>query len=285
MRMIEDEKEVIADEPELDLGEYLAGEEEPEAVVEEKSFLDDIPEEDREYAKGWNPNYKGEDAKSLKAFIKDGKTISKLTYLQKKVDQQEADFRRRSESLAKLHEMQLKKTREELTQRRRDAVNMSDLEELDKVDAEIKELSSLEIPAEKPALDNEAKELAAEWDMKNQWINESNPDHPNYDPTSPNFAKAAYANQLIAKLVKAQKPISEIIATVESSIADKFPAQAKQAIPKHLASNTIANRGSGKKILSWSDLSDADKAFFDSGIWATKQEYLQALTDDMESKK
>lgn len=283
--MIEDENEVIADEPELDLGEYLAGDE-PEPVVEEKSFLDDIPEEDKKYAKGWNPNYKGEDAKSLKAFIKDGKNISLITHLKNTVDRQAVEFRQRTENLAKLHEAQLKKEREELKQERRDAINMSDIDELDRVDARIKELDVLEKSIIEPIVaEPEGKELAAEWDIKNQWINESNPDHPNYDPTSPNFAKAAYANQLIAKMVKAQKPISEIIAEVEASVADKFPAQAKTAIPKHLGSNTVPNRGSGKKILSWSDLSDADKSFFDSGIWATKQEYLQALTDDMESKK
>lgn len=56
--------------------EGLKEEEKPD----EPDYLKDIPEEDRKYAKGWNPN----GTKSLEWFISDGKMMEKVDYLSKK---------------------------------------------------------------------------------------------------------------------------------------------------------------------------------------------------------
>jgi len=74
----------------------------------EPDYLAEIPEEDRKYAKGWNPNFKGESAKSLKQFISDGKMMAKVDYLSKRDKEREDEFKQRLADVNKLYKLQIK---------------------------------------------------------------------------------------------------------------------------------------------------------------------------------
>ena len=67
---------------EFSLEDHLGqAEEVEEEQQEEASYLDGIPPEDLKFAKGWNPEFQGEEAKTLKQFIADGKMMDKIDYL------------------------------------------------------------------------------------------------------------------------------------------------------------------------------------------------------------
>lgn len=263
---------------------------EPEDENKEPDYLAEIPEEDRKYAKGWNPEFKGENAKSLKQFISDGKLMEKVDYLSKRDKAREEEFKQRLADVNKLYKLQIiqkEKALQEAEQRFRDAVNMSDMDEVKAAQKEIDELNALEIknPDEQEKdqpgqLSPEDKLMADTWDANNQWINESNPDHPDYDPTSKNFAKAAFANQLIAKLVQQKKPIREIIETIEEEVGKRFAEEVKPKAPKHIQSNVV-QRSSGKPRYSWSDLTQQEKNMYEGmeSSWASRDAFIQAAID------
>lgn len=273
------------------LEEFIEGN--PDKEVDDKpgepDYLADIPEEDRKYAKGWNPEFKGENAKSLKQFISDGKLMEKVDYLSKRDKAREEEFKQRLADVNKLYKLQIiqkEKALQEAEQRFRDAVNMSDMDEVKAAQKEIDELNALDIkePEEqKPdavQLSAEDKLLADTWDANNQWINESNPEHPDYDPTSKNFAKAAFANQLIAKLVQQKKPIREIIETIEEEVGKRFAEDVKPKAPKHIQSN-IVQRSARKGQGSWSDLTTEEKRLYEGmeSSWPSKEAFIQAALD------
>jgi len=263
----------------------------PEEAEEnnEPDYLAEIPEEDRKYAKGWNPNFKGESAKSLKQFISDGKMMAKVDYLSKRDKEREDEFKQRLADVNKLYKLQIiqkEKALQEAESRFRDAVNMSDMDEVKAAQKEIDEINAIDLKdpeakQEEPGkLSAEEKEIADTWDANNQWINESNPDHPNYDPTSVNFAKAAFANQLIAKLVQQKKPIREIIETIEEEVGRRFAEDVKPKAPKHIQSNVV-QRTQRKGGGSWNDLTAQEKNMYEGmeSSWPSKDAFIQAALD------
>jgi len=278
-------------ESELNLEEYMANPEAEEVaevdVDETPDYLKDIPEEDRKYAEGWNPNYKGENAKTLKQFINDGKLISKVEYLSKKDKERESEFNERLRNLDKLHQIQLKKQREELEERFKDAVNMSDMEEVRAVQKEIDELEDIQIPSEQPKISQDDLEFIQEWDIKNQWIKAADTSHPNYDPLSPDVPKALFAQKLINDLARQGLKPRALAAEVERQVNEKFAVRTKQVTPKHLPSQTLAGAKAKSRGLSWSEISDADKALYNQmpDVWGSKEDYLQALADQIQSSR
>jgi hypothetical protein len=274
--------------------EDLIAEEHPEELpeeVDEDDYLKDVAPEDLKFTKGWNPEFKGPEAKTLNQFIADGKMMGKIEHLNKKNSELQSDFKSRTEKLSKFYDIQLKQKEKELNERFKDAVNMSDIEEVKQVQTELNELNDLKDPepTNSPGVKDipqDEIDLANEWDAKNQWLYSANPEHPSYDPKNPDIPKAVFANSLIAKLGHQGTPVAEMIIEVERQIAETFPDEpAKPKGPKTLRSSAGAGSGSRSRGVSWNELTGEELKVYDGMPegWDSKEEFLQAVTDARKS--
>ena len=279
---------------EFSLEDHLEhGEEEAAPEEAEANYLDGIPAEDLKFAKGWNPEFKGEEAKTLKQFIADGKMMDKIDYLNRTLKKETEESGRKLERMAKLHAVQLSVQKKELEERFKDAVNMSDLDEVRNIQKEMSELDELGVEeevVEKPAdgtkfdvLPDEEKTLVQEWDIKNQWIYAANPEHPSYDPLNPDIPKSVFASSIINELANKGALPSEIISEVEKRVSEKFPE--KQKAPRHLPSRTMPGKGQ-ERGLTWDELTGSEKNMFENlpDAWDDKSEFLKAVAEDRKAR-
>ena len=250
---------------------------EAEKADDKPDILADIPDDDKPYAKGWNPN----GSKTLEQFINDGKWMEKVDILDKKLKSHTAETNERLQMQAKLLTLQHNEAMKAALAKKRDAVNMSDMEALDEAQADIDELKAIKPGEVKNAVQDDEYEatIAREWDAKNSWVFVADINSPMYDPESPDYVKANHIQKLIQKNLSAGLKISEVIPIIDSEIANKFPVDKKPAAPKHLASNSRA--ASAKGAPSFSDLTREEKDFYEktSSMWATKEAYAQAALD------
>lgn len=250
---------------------------EAEKVDDKPDILADIPDDDKPYAKGWNPN----GSKTLEQFINDGKWMEKVDILDKKLKSHTAETNERLQMQAKLLTLQHNEAMKAALAKKRDAVNMSDMEALDEAQNEIDELKAIAPDKVKDtvAVDEREDEIAREWNAANSWINVADINSPMYDPESPDYVKANHAQKFIQKQYAQGMKNSELVKLLDTEIASKFPVDKKPAAPKHLASNSRA--ASAKGAPSFSDLTREEKDFYEktSSMWATKEAYAQAALD------
>lgn len=227
--------------------------------------LGEIPEEDRKYAKGWNAD--GE--KTLEQFIHDGKMIEQITDLRAQNKKMQQDFETRTKNLVKMHEMQQANLRKELESELEDAVNMSDLDKVKRVQ---QEMQALEEPTvEQPEID---VSVVDDWNKANPWINERSP-------------KSAFAKEIFAEQVQSGVSFEDAISKVENELSVHFPEQEQTRISKTTTSRSVPGQKSQPRKLSWNDLTKDEARFWDQGgstMFTTKEDYLKTVQDARAAK-
>jgi len=250
---------------------------EAEKVDEKPDILADIPEDDKPYAKGWNPN--GE--KSLAEFIKDGKWIEKYDTLDKKFRAQSAEINERLKNQAQFLSIQHNEAMKAALAEKRDAINMSDAEALDEAQEKIDKLKATAPDKVKDtvSVDEREDEIARDWNAVNSWIHVADINSPMYDPESPDYIKANHAQKFIQKQYAQGMKNSELVKLLDNEIASKFPADKKPSAPKHLASNSRA--ASAKGAHSFNDLTPDEKLAFEKygNMWPSKEAFIQSAID------
>lgn len=221
-----------------------------------------VPDEDRKYAKGWNP----EGEKSLEHFISDGKMMEQISSLRAENKKMQNDFETRTKNLVKMHEIQQANLRKDLEAELEEAVNMSDLEKVKRVQQEMAELD--DAPAQQPAEVDVS--VVEQWNSDNPWIDEPTP-------------KAAYAKDIFAQQVRSGVSLEQAIEVVNTKIAEHYPEEEQQRPARTTTSRSVPGRQSQGRKLSWNDLDRGEIDFWDRGgkdmFGGDRDEYLKTVQD------
>ena len=239
--------------------------EEPIEPTEEPQKDDDplahIPEEDRKYAKGWVEG--GE--KALEWFISDGKMIEQLQQVKANQKKSDEDHKKRTNRLIEFHEMQQKSLRVSIEAEMADAVNMSDLDGVNKAREKLNDLDRLAEP-EPQEVDTAPLDS---WNAANPWIEEQSP-------------KSAYAKQVFQTQLNTNGGDFEAaLKTVDAELEKHYPSQPeRQKAPKTTTSRTTPGKQGAPAKLRWSDLTRDEEAMFKGmpDAW-TQEEFLQTVQD------
>lgn len=251
------------DQSELDLGE-------PDEV---ELMINGLPEEDRRFAKGFDPN--GE--KTLEQFVNDGKWMHENKSLRDKMSTMEREFQERLKTVVKLQEMELKTQEQKLRAELAEAVNMSDLEAVQNIQGRINEnqMAQQEVGQQQQV---NAPEEALSWDERNPWIYEQTPKSV--------AAKAKYQEAM----QKYNGDVNAALAEVDAFVVmwdGNTPQPQEQRAPKTMPSQAMPGRQSAKRKLSMSDLSPEEKTLFKSmgKAFGSEEKFLQAVQDIRSGKQ
>jgi chromatin segregation and condensation protein Rec8/ScpA/Scc1 (kleisin family) len=215
-----------------------------ESEAEEgNDLLADIPEADRKYARGWNPD----GPKSLEDFVEKGKMIEQIQSLKGQVQRQQTDFQNRINGLTKLQEASINQMEAEYEQKLRDAVNMSDYQGVKEAQQQIDNLQAAKAEMQsQPQEPVDYPDEARAWDEANPWIKE-------------NTAKAQYAREIFGSAMQENGGnIVEALAAVDKAVGNvsqpvSQPEQPRVA--KTMPSQAMPGRRSASGRLTEKDLS------------------------------
>jgi len=206
--------------------------------------LASLPDEDRQYARGWKPN--DPKGKTLEQFVADGKVIEQIQRNNARIKRIEESEAARREADKAFHEAQLIQLKKEFA----DAVSMADLGEVTRIQKQIDQsISHVRQTVVQPDLS-----YAQEWQSRpeNKWI---------FDEDEP---KAVYAKSLFDKAIQSGKPAKDAIDEMEYKVNMKFPDNSndRTPAPKTTTSRTPSGKSgpTGSK-LSMKDLNADEKSF------------------------
>lgn len=252
-------------QPEIEEEPTIEGEELEENLDDDP--INALPEEDREFAKGWNP----EGEKSLAEFVRDGKFIKQIEDLKADNKRKDADFEKRIVGLTKLHEMQQENMRKELEQKLAEAVSMSDLDAVKETQAQINAIDNAKTETTIDVDSN--KQAMSAWNESNPWVFEDSP-------------KASYAKDVFGRTMQQNGGnAAEALAKVDELVAKHYGEQKPEPAPrtqKTIPSRTTAGKAQAPAKLQWSDLTPYEKSIYDQmggdNTWS-KKDYLQTVQD------
>jgi len=269
----------MTEQAEVEQAEAEQAEEENQEEASEENQEQEAPEvnpdQERATRNGWRPkdewNGDAEDWVSAKKFNERGEMIGTIRRLEKNLDAAKTDFGSRLDHHKKLQEAQMKVAISELESRRDSAIDEADREKANNIQGQIDEVRAQAIP-ETPAPQNN-QDVLDNWNTSNAWIREDTP-------------KAAYAMMRFNTHSQTKSPDEAIIA-MESDVAGQFP----DVNPRRSQPSTVEGGRSkpGTKAtvkLSWSQLTADEAKWYNvmPGAWKTKDDYLQAVQDERNSK-
>ena len=257
--------------------ELELGQEEQEIEQEVEQEVEVNPDVEQASKGGWMPledwtskDKDPDDWVSAKKFNERGQMMDSISSLRKQVEAQSNDFSSRITNLTKLQEARTNQTIADLKDKRDQAVDVADREEVNKIQGQIDELNVAPVnqPAAQPAQHEGQKDLDA-WNANNSWINE-------FSPKS-EFAKASFnrhANTGIS--------VQEAIKMAEADIRTHFPPTNPRRDSAQSVEGGRSKPGQrSARKLAWSDLSATEEKLFNNmpGVFS-KEEYLSAVADD-----
>ena len=220
--------------------EQISGEAEVEETEDNSDdYLAEVSEEDKKYAKGWNPD----GPKSLDDFIEKGKMIEQIQTLKTKINKLEPEFQSRLHGLTRMQEAAIQQTIHEYEQKLKDAVNISDYEGVkdaqNKIAKAHQDAADLQPPP--PELPDEVKS----WNDANPWIFEKTP-------------KAAYAQEIFRNEMAVNNgDAAAALAKVDQTFGNA-PAQQQQQAPAPTAPKTMPSQSMPGRRSSTGRLSEKD---------------------------
>lgn len=140
---------------------------------------------------GWRPDFEGEGAKTAAEFLRHGQTINKkqtgtikgqndkieeLKTATSKMSEMMADmqtsFNKTVETQTAQHNAELDRQRQELEEKRNNAIDEADRSEVNKIDKQIKDIDSQKKEAEttQSNVTSEAEKYAKKWENDNAWL-------------------------------------------------------------------------------------------------------------------
>lgn len=133
--------------------------------------------EEKAKAQGWNPNYKGENAKTAEQFLKDGETIAPIVAERNnKLLEEVADLKKEMKELSNQQWQVIREAREEgykkalaeIEKKQLEAVEDGDVDKFKELEKEKKTIKKPEVKPptkEQPALDP----IFVDWHKENTW--------------------------------------------------------------------------------------------------------------------
>jgi len=214
-------------------------------------MTEELSTEERAKAQGWNPNYKGENAKTAEQFIEDGKKITpiqaeRMKALEEKIISLEKTSKENARELLAQQQKVLREQREigrqkalkEIEERKKVAREEADVEALEsaiKDENKIKQSEEKEsVTEKKPVVTKEFKEFA----KNNPWY-----DKNLKDPIS------LYADSYGARLATENRfdNLTDLLKEVEKETKLRFPEISGTKTPPIDDSNHTTTKKAGEK--------------------------------------
>jgi len=230
-----------------------------EEIKEEEAVSDplaDLPEEDRKYAKGWNPD--DPKGKSLSEFVLTGKLIE-ANVRANKVAVESAKMKIVSD---RFYQQQIAA----LKMAQREAVSMSDHDAVDKIANDINLLKN-EMAEQKEPVNNTA---IKDWESNNQWI---------FDESDPRTPKAKQMFSVLAQNYSIDEALEIVDAKFGTPKVDK-----ETRAPKTIPSVTPSGRPSKGDTITMRDVTSEEMKLRDTMFsWATEAQFLAAVKKSREA--
>ena len=182
------------------------------------------------------------------------------------------DFDNQLKNLNLLHQVQLKKQREDLMSRRDEFIDTADRAGVNNIDKQLKELDDLEqLAKDQPAQAQKPPEVI-DWEASNQWINDAK------DP------RTAIAQKTFIAAVNAGIEVSEALDLVDSALAKKFST--KSSAPRQIAESARSSPGKrDDSVVSMKTVTREERIAWDEGFFKTEKEFLQAVSNSRKGTK
>lgn len=197
---------------------------------------------------GYNPNYQGANKKTPEQFVKDGSFFRKIDELKKQLDQQSEAMKLIVEHNKQKEIDAYKKGIDEALARRRAAVEVGDVEEFNKADAELQDLnkkapSTGTIAPNAPVQQHPevTKELTDFIEQNKSWFNNQTPENERMVVE----ADGLYELEKKYNPHLSQKEILEVVLNkVKALHPDRFENPNKERAPKVSGNTGVAKSGS-----------------------------------------
>lgn len=264
-------------------------ESELESEPEAKPEVDEVLEQ--AIAKGFDPDYEGEDAKTAEEFLTYGEALED----KKKTDRQERQLRDRLDRLeversilAESDAANLRQRMLDLTNLHKDAVEEADYTQVTAIQKQMDEtklqlqrvnlLTDKIPPASKGAakIDEEAQSIISDFETKNKWIQDG-------DEADTQYAQFIFNKTLGESQLEGQSErVEEAIAAVKVAIPHRFKsvnkARSKAADSSKGKGRTPKSSQITERDLSREEL-NAFKAFKRAGVYKTPGEYHKEMIE------
>lgn len=195
-----------------------------------------------------------------------GERIKQTAKLQKEYDNQ-------IKNLNLLHQVQLRKQREDLLLRRDNAIDEADKDAVKALDKQIKEIDDLqELTQVQTAIQQDKPVEVTNWENANPWIN--NPKDP----------RTGIAQKAFEAAVKSGMDIDDALDLVDAAIAKKFST--KPAAPRQTVEGSRPSTGKREEsVVTMKNITREERIAWDEGFFKTEKEFLQAVANSRKGVK
>lgn len=201
--------------------------------------------EEKAKAQGWNPNYKGENAKSAEQFLKDGETIAPIVAERNnKLMEEVADLKKGMKELSDQQWQVIREAKEEGYKKAMAEIEKKQLEavedgDVDKFKALEKEKKTIKKPEEKQPVKEQPKldPVFVDWHKENTWYKPNSADEVS-------MAAEAYGQVLAQK--RPDLSPNDYYKTIEKHIKRTYPESFQKQTNKLDVSDNTKQGGSSK---------------------------------------
>ena len=208
---------------------------------------------------------------SARKFNERGEMIGNIRSLKQRLDDQEKKFDARLDHNKTLHEAQMKVTIADLEDKRDDAIDLADRDKANQIQGQIDEVKATSVDVV-PATVNNDQSLLDEWNTSNPWILERTP-------------KASHAKALYNDYLNEGKTPLQAIASMELEVAKQFPDKNERR--ENVATVEGGRSKPGKRAvvkLSWDQVTPEEMKWYKAITWKSKDDFLQAVTDERKAQ-
>jgi len=202
--------------------------------------------------------------------------IKNESRLKRELAETRKEFDSRLKDSNLLWQGQLARQRQELMDKRDNAVEVANLAEVKKLDKQINDLDKeADLVKDAPQQAERPPEVV-EWEEENDWVNDVN--DPRTAVAQQAFGKAHQEGKTLAYCLRAA---DKAVAAMKSDGKQSEQAEQRKKPPVSMADSSKSVSHSGESAnLSWSQLTSDDKAIYDELFsHKTQKEYLKIVAD------
>ena len=260
---------------------------------EQEGEVDEVLEQ--AIAKGFDPDYEGEDAKTAEEFIAYGEALEEKKATDRKARQLDDRLERlevERSILAESDAANLRQRMQDLTSMHKDAVEEADYgqvtaiqKQLDETRLQLQRVNKLTEKVQPPSkqtasVDEDAQDLINDFEAKNKWIQDG-------DDKDTQYAQFVFNRSLGQSQLEGQSErVEEAIDAVKDAIPHRFKSVNKA---RNKAAENSKGKGRSPKAsqVTERDLSreelNAYKAFKRSGVYNTPGEYYKEMVEGVKA--
>lgn len=249
-------------------------------VEDHQDDISDLsPVEQKAWSDGWRPQEQFEgnpdNWKTAEAYNLYGEMQSEIRSAKAETRRKEAEFDARIANLNKLHEAQREAAINDLKAKQRNAVEMADTVEFDRIQTQIDQHEAAPAAEPAPGVDP----AIAEWEAKNAWIN------------NPSDEKTIVANSLFNAAsarpgATAESALKELDEKLSKLYPEQQPSNPRREMPTMTEQSRRPAGRQRSKELTMNDLTSEERqqwAQFGSIMFNDEKEFLKAVADGRKS--